>query len=276
MRLNRSVPLYAALMVLLLGALPPARAEGQMEVIPLQHASAEQLLPTVRALLGPDDSASAYNNQLILRASPAKLAEIRLLLQELDVPLRNLMISVRTASEASGSRSGAGISGSVGNEHVRIGTDDGMRRDGARVTVTRRSTQERGDGSQQVRALEGEPAFIATRQDVPQTTQYVDAWGRVQTAVQRQSITTAGIWVTARLQGDQVLLQIRQERGDARDAERVKRAAIGTQLRAGLGEWVPIGGSGATGSSARSGAGHWQTGDAESAQTYIRVDLLDH
>ncbi len=253
----------------------PARAAEQMTVIQLQHAPAENVLPIIQQVVGSEGTATAYGNQLILRASPAKISEVRLLLEELDAPLRNLLISVRTTSDTSSMRSGVGVSGSVGNDNVRVSTDDRYRdRDGATVTVTRRSTSDLSGGTQQIRALEGEPAQIATAQDVPRTTQYVDAWGRVVTQTTQESVTTAGLWVTARLQGDQVLLQLSSQRGDVRDPNQVKRGGLNTQLRARLGEWVPVGGVDSSTARQSSSSGYWQTSGKESAQTYIKVEVM--
>lgn len=278
--MNRfTAPLFASLLcvsLLFFGLIaPPAQAAEQMAVIPLQHAPSENILPIVQQMVGADGTATAYGNQLIVRASPAKISEVKLLLEELDVPLRNLLISVRTSSDSSSTRSGAGVSGSIGNDNVRLSTDGRYRdRDGATVTVTRRSTAELGGGTQQIRAIEGEPALIANSQDVPRTTQYVDPWGRVVTQTQNESVTTAGLWVTARLQGNQVLLQISHQRGNVSNPNEVKRAGIDTQLRAPLGEWVPLGGVDSNSARTSQSSGYWQTSGKESAQTYIKVDVV--
>ena len=71
-----------------------AAAQG-LEIIPLQHRTVEQVLPVLRPLLEPGGTLTGQSNQLIVRASPRNLAEIRSALEAIDRPLRRLQISVR-------------------------------------------------------------------------------------------------------------------------------------------------------------------------------------
>ena len=82
----------ARLILGLLLALLSCAAWAELEVITLQHRSAEEILPIVRPLLDRDGVASGMNNQLILRTSPHNIAEIRKLLDKIDTPLRRLQI----------------------------------------------------------------------------------------------------------------------------------------------------------------------------------------
>ena len=52
-------------------------AQQALEIIPLRHRTVEQVLPVLRPLLEPGGTLSGSRGQLILRASPANLAEIR-------------------------------------------------------------------------------------------------------------------------------------------------------------------------------------------------------
>ena len=61
--------LFAALLCLALLSPLLARAQQEMEVIPLRHRTVEQVLPTLRPLLEPGGALSGMNDQLILRAS---------------------------------------------------------------------------------------------------------------------------------------------------------------------------------------------------------------
>src|SRR5687768_17297058 len=66
-----------------------------LEIIALRHRTPEQVLPALRPLLEPGATLSAHSNQLIIRTSPANLAEIRRALEAIDRPARRLQISVR-------------------------------------------------------------------------------------------------------------------------------------------------------------------------------------
>ena len=74
---------------------PVARGQHALEVIPLRHSTAEQVLPALRPLLEPGGMLTGQYAQLIVRASPANLEEIRRALDALDRPRRRLQISVR-------------------------------------------------------------------------------------------------------------------------------------------------------------------------------------
>lgn len=260
------------LLLLLACLAAPARADQPLTLIPLQHMPAEELLPTLRQVLGEDGSVTAYNNQLILRASPGKVAEIQQLLKQLDVPLRTLLISVRTDSDMGSEQRGASVHGTIGSGRVQI-SNDGDPRTGVRANVIQRSTTALGQGGQQVRAIEGQPALVGTQQNVPRRQQYVDAWGRVVTTVEQEPVNN-GFWVTARVQGNQALIEVRQQRGDIRSREDVRHAAIDTRLQAPLGEWVPLGGTSDARQTSQSGSGRVYTSRQEAANTWIRVDVV--
>ena len=82
-------------LLLLLFASPAALAQGMLEVIPLRHRTADQVIPVLRPLLEPGGALSGQYNQLIVRTSPGNLAQIRTALDAIDQPTRSLMISVR-------------------------------------------------------------------------------------------------------------------------------------------------------------------------------------
>ena len=87
--MKRLIPL----LLLSLGA--SALAQGTLEVIPLRHRTADQVIPVLRPLLEPGGALSGQFNQLIVRTSPGNLAQIRAALDAIDRPQRRLTISVR-------------------------------------------------------------------------------------------------------------------------------------------------------------------------------------
>ena len=77
----KALPLLIWLPLLVL-ANTLAYAAPRTEIIPLDYGMAEDLLPALQPLLHPDERASAYGNQLIIRAEPERLQEIRALLSD--------------------------------------------------------------------------------------------------------------------------------------------------------------------------------------------------
>lgn len=70
-------PLIAAL--LLTGSLT---AHAATVVLPLQHRTSAELLPTAQGFLGKDGTVSAFENTLIVNASPERIDDLRTLLQQ--------------------------------------------------------------------------------------------------------------------------------------------------------------------------------------------------
>jgi hypothetical protein len=210
--------ILAALVTTLLAAV--AVAQTFTEVVPLRSRLPEDVIPAIRPLLGPDEGISAFGGQLIVRATPERMEEIRQLLAQLDHPLRRLVIHVRQRDAHQGSV-------------------------GSTPPVRDLRTLGRNDRSERVQTVEGRPAFIRSGAAVPVPTWQSFGGGVLPFAQQgfEYRDATSGFFVTPRLAGDEVVLEI------ARQAVRpgtgnppvftVKEAA--TTLRTRPGEWVTLG-----------------------------------
>src|SRR4051795_5940511 len=94
-------------------------AQGSLEIIPLRHRTADQVLPALRALMEPGATLTGQGTQLIVRTSPANLAELRQALEAMDRPLRRLQISVRLDEALDASSRGVDAGGRVRNRGTR-------------------------------------------------------------------------------------------------------------------------------------------------------------
>lgn len=205
-----------------------AWAQASLEVIDLRHTTAEQVLPALRPLLEPGGVLTGQRSQLIVRTSPANLAELRRALETLDAPARRLVVSVRFAGESSAERSELAV---------------GVR--GSRIEA--RAREERSTGAervdQRIQVREGGRTRIATGASRPL---------ELRDGTVIQDLAT-GFDVIPRLAGGGVLLEIAPQREVAgtvtRGSVQVLRAA--SLIRARLGEWVELAGVEATGSSQR-------------------------
>jgi hypothetical protein len=230
-----------------------AWSQGALEIIALRHRTVEQVLPVLRPLVEPGGTLSGQGNQLIVRASPANLAEIRRVLDAIDTPARRLMISVRLEDAAHARDSSvdsrvvvrAGESGVSGSAAVRIQDSRGNR-------------DERVD--QRVQVIEGGRAFIASGESrpVPQRSVVRTPSGTVITESTTIQQAASGFEVVPRLAGDIVTLDILQQResfapGRAGAAGAVQGERASSSVSGRLGEWFEL--AGASGSSARSERG---------------------
>ena len=200
---------------LLLACLLPASAlaQGVLEVIPLRHRTAEQVIPVLRPMLEPGGALSGQYNQLIVRTSPANLEQLRAVLEAIDRPARRLQVSVRFDGAAQSASSGL-------QADVRISN----RGSGAdlRLEDRRAAQEERVD--QRVQVLEGSQAWISTGE--------ARVYGQAGT----------GFGVVPRVAGSTVQVDVvaRQEnffRGGA-----IQGAGAASTVSGPLGEWIELGG----------------------------------
>lgn len=264
----------AALLFLVLAVAAPARAE--LEVIPLRHRTVEQVLPAVQPFVERGGAIQGVNGQIIVRASPANIAEIQRLVATLDTPIRRLLISVRQDAAGAERSAGVGVSGNVSGSSgsATVGRPSGPNRVEVGVGALERSADERI--TQQVQAVEGSPAFISAGSSIPVTTTTRGPGGTVTTTTTFQNIDT-GFQVVPRLAGDRVFLDILPQRATpgrfgpgSADVQR-----IATTVSGRLGEWIPLGGVGTESSAQASGIGsRTAAGAATASGVWVRVEEI--
>jgi hypothetical protein len=227
-----------------------------LEVITLKYRNVEQVIPILQPLVAPGGTITGMNNRLILRTTPANLAELKQVLEVIDARPRQLMILVRQDADIERSQRGAQVSGSADLGDAGQVTVPGRPRPGGATVsgggmeaqVYSSEAQRTDRMSQSVRVTEGNAAFIRIGQSVPvQSRQVIVGPGG---AVSQQSTqfrdVDSGFYVTPRVNGDRVTLEI----SSAND--RVINPATGTAsiqrvqtvVSGRLGEWIELGGTG--------------------------------
>lgn len=196
-----------------------ACAMAATEVVNLNNRTSADLLPVAQNFIGKDGTVSAYGNQLIVNAEPARIEGLRALLGQLDTPAKRLLITVDT------------------NENNQQNSGDSQTR------IISYGTASRDGGVQQIQASEGVPALIQVGQSVPLTTTQQDSYGRLQNQTQYRNVTQ-GFYVTASVTGETVHLAISTNR-DRMSQERpdvVNVQSTDTTVSGRLGEWIPLAG----------------------------------
>ncbi len=251
------------LAVALLGFVLPAVVSAQttVEVVPLKYRKSEQVIPVLQPLLGRDSSISGFQNQLVIRATPVEMAQLKRVLADIDTAPKRLLITVRQDADMDRDRREAELSGSIGNQNARItvpgsGSQSGgnvIFRDGddrlrGRVIDSQRSSS--SSTSQSIQVLEGYSAFIRVGESRPVRSRQV-----VRTIVNGQIIdrvvegtdyrdATTGFSVVPRVQGNMVTLDIDPQRETFDDGRRgaVNVQRVVTTVSGRLGEWMDLGG----------------------------------
>jgi type II secretory pathway component GspD/PulD (secretin) len=233
MKLVRSA-LLAVLAAVATAAATPLLAQQALEIIPLRYRTADQVLPALRPLIEPGGTLTGQSNQLIVRASPENMAQIRSALDAIDRPARRLQISVRFDNASQTARQGIEAGGRFSSRDAQVDI---------RAQDARRDSQERVD--QRLQVLEGARALISTGQTrtLPQRQIIQTPAGPIaqQTFIVQEIAT--GFEVVPRVAGSTVTLEIAPQREVAGPGGTVRSERIATTVSARLGEWVEIGGA---------------------------------
>ena len=263
--------LRAAAALLCCAQVSLALAQLTVEIIPLKYRNGEQVIPVLQPLLGRESSISNFQNQLVIRATPAELAQVKRVLASIDTAPKRLLITVRQDADLDRDRREVEVSGSIGNDNARItipgsGSRSGgnvVLRDGddrlrARIVDTQQITRDRT--AQTIQVLEGHSAYIRTGESRPVPNRQVvrtvlngQIVDRVVDSTEYREANT-GFHVLPRVQGDRVTLDINPQR-ESFDEQR--RGAVNTQrvvttVSGRLGEWIDLGGIGDSRSDERS------------------------
>ncbi|MEX2525366.1 MAG: secretin N-terminal domain-containing protein [Gammaproteobacteria bacterium] len=235
-----------------------AQAERmQLEMIPLNHGTPQEILPVIEPLVVEGGTVTASGNQLIIKSTPSNIAEIKQILDSIDTAPRRLMITVRQDVDNMENRSRQSLSGNYSEGDVTIsGGDHSRRRSGIVIrgedsegnTIEYRGrdtlTGSSNHNSHSVQTLEGRPAFIRTGREVPVTDRTTYLYGG--TVVQQDSTrfydATSGFYALPRLSGDRVTLLIAPRLADTGRRGEFDIQEVETTVSGRLGEWIRVGG----------------------------------
>lgn len=250
---------------------PAYAQQDRIEVINLHNRFAEDLIPLLQPVVGSQGVVTGRNNQLIVRATPDKIAQIRQLLGQLDTAPKNLLISVRQAGTDQGDRTRLGASGSV------IVGNQGNSRGGVEIQAEQGNSRRNDNLIQQVQVLDGSEAYIQTGQEIPRTEGYITQYGGIRQEYRSnyyQPVTT-GFYVRPRLSGDQVTLEINPQKQSLGGRGVVETQSMNTLVSGRLGQWLDIGGVNQSSQSQSSGLLRYgQSQQQQNRRIQIKVEVL--
>ena len=257
-------------------------ADYPIEVIQLKSRPLEEVLPVIKPLIGPGETATGMGNNLVLKASPEHVLEIRKLLHEIDRPPKRLLITVSKQGDMARSSSGYSASADIkaGDGQISINspghTVDETR---ARVRIHDSSDQRTRTTGQRVQALEGRPAFIASGSRIPVQgveRYYMNGHPHERRVTQLHD-ASSGFYVVPRISGEYVTLEI-QQRDDRPGMHRgvIRTQSTGTVVRGKLGGWISLGGINTSSNKSHSGPGRSiATQGSVVQQIEVMVECLD-
>ncbi|MBC8285190.1 MAG: hypothetical protein H8E32_15360 [Nitrospinae bacterium] len=242
--------------ILLISFWTASSAAGQtkLEIIPLKNRLVEEVIPTVRSILGKNGTVTGMHGQLIIRAHPNVLREVKQVLSELDSALKNLRITVKQGSRLRLEEKERSVNAEIpiGKEgSVIIGDpdfdglilEDGRINGKIRARLLDKNSQEDDMETQVVVTLEGRPALIHVTQSFPVKEIRNLRSGNVLTqveSIQFKDVRT-GLMVLPRLRGEQVILEVSPQKSRL-NGQNFETFGINTVVRGQIGEWVELGG----------------------------------
>ncbi|HTN29764.1 MAG TPA: secretin N-terminal domain-containing protein [Pseudomonas sp.] len=247
--------LHRAIFTALLAFTQPLLAATAL--IPLQHRSAEELLPVAQALLDEGESLVAHQQQLLVRASLERINELRGVLTQLDVPLRQLLISLDSGP------------GNQPRYRVLAHPDLPARNP---THAPRVLSAGQSGKTLQIRASEGQPAFVQLERSEPRLGFSVDLDGTPYLQSQ-ESESGLDLQLVVRLAGNErVRLDVSARRTELDPKSYGARDSLlgETHLSGRLGEWIEV-----AGESLPITHDQLTTRHTESQPLRIRVEILE-
>ena len=235
-----------------------ALAAMVVEVLPLGFRSSAEILPILRAIVPKPGSVNGFQNQIVIKTTPENLAEVRRVLASLDSAPANLMISVRHTVNDEVRRNLLAAAGQIRNGNVSIsagqptsgtpGLSASVSSSNAAVTVRSVNTVSRTASRdvQSIRVLEGHQAFIHTGQSIPFAQRNVIVSNNnvaVVDGIEYRDVTS-GVYVSPRLNGDRVTLEISPHRDNlsVNGGGQVDVYRTSTVVSGPLGRWIALSG----------------------------------
>jgi type II secretory pathway component GspD/PulD (secretin) len=235
-----------------------------LEVIDLKHRTAQELIPVLQPLVQQGGTLSGQDYKLFVRTTSSNLAELRRAIAQLDRAPRQLLVSVRNASQQQIERERVAVSGTLSTEAAR-----------ARVSADDKNAQRAADGVASVAVLEGHSALINNGSSVPMVTAAA-AGGRrhpwIATQTEYRDLSS-GFIVTPRISGDRVILEVSQQAQTIRNGT-IDSQQLQTQASGRVGDWLALGGIEESSTSTQRGIGTRQYATASDQRSlWIKVEI---
>ncbi len=217
----------------------------ESRIIEVQYRNAKELLSVATPMLSPAGriSSDARTNSLIVVDTPESVERIIELLRRLDRPPIPLRIDVSFQKATDRKRQEVTAEGSVSGDgwEVSRGRSD---EDGAHIRIHDRTRTESRSESISVTTLSGSPAYVTIGTEIPYDRQKAGVcrrYGGCPPTVEFHRVET-GFWVTPRVSGDHIDLEIVPQVADLASGRRIRFAAASTHVVVRPSQWTKIGG----------------------------------
>jgi type II secretory pathway component GspD/PulD (secretin) len=259
--------------------------------IQLSNRPAEEVIPIIKPMLGAGDAITGQGFKIFLRSSSETLAQVKEMIDALDVAAKTLQISVFQGSTRGLGALGIGASIQVESDDASVGIGTGGNKKatgGGSITystsngsgsINSTSTRLRLEDNpiHQVRVTAGTEAYIETGEQIPyfSGTNWIVPKA-VAGGIEYKDVTT-GFYVLPRIHGDNVTLQVspfKNSQSNARGGN-IETQHANTTITGRIGEWLLIGGVTEQLKRAQSGTGSYSSTQSRNNESiWIKADLV--
>lgn len=215
--------------------------DSVMKVVPLANRLASELQPLISPFLESSERIVANHSSLIVKAPPDRQKEIKKLIDQLDSPQNNLIITVlQSKTESAQSLNTAA--------NIRINTAIGRQSNLPSRFQGRFATTETSghlNNQQQVQTLDGKPAYIKIGKIHPVQNLNIQpsGYGYPVISSNTQLIeASTGFRVIPHLSGQKVTLEVIPWSSTMNNNSIINTQSAHTTVTTRLGQWVEIGG----------------------------------
>ena len=233
---------------LLIGLCTLVQAETTFIIIELNHRMAEELVQTIRPLVGDNGVVTAANNQLFIRADKERITEIQQLVAALDTEKHNHKISVSYDAINSQQQDNTSVQGTIKRGNISISNSRNLPNNAAQIQFEQNNSIVTQQNMQFVNVLDGERAFIKSGQIVPYTQEWVvltQRYIQIQTTTNFRDISTGFSLRLSSLgnSSNEFELEITPRIASLNNNGFVDFEELSTTVRVRKGEWFDLGGT---------------------------------
>lgn len=249
-----------------------AFADNKIETIQLNHRLASEVLTEIQPFIPKEAIARASNDFIILQATPQVIAEIKQLINKLDIPAQNLTVSVlKTDTVLSDSQR------SQMSSDILIDKRGGSLEAGIRQWSTNNSRNK--DQQYQARGIAGQAIMITTGQALPQKEQslFLSANGDlgIQTKTTYIDIKNGFQAIANILPNHQVNIQIYPQFATFSKRNGITdRSQLFSSISGPVGVWLEIGQVSSDKNIQQLGVTRYQTHHQQAQFIYIKIDEI--
>lgn len=231
------------------------------------YLPAEKLIPVLEPMLDPEDRITAFRNKLMVKAPRSRQDKLLELLEDIDRPMRNILIQVRYGSgdTRESSQHAIDLHYEDANQGVRIdngATDQdhivvykGSSRDDkiqVRAIARDHFSTENDNSLSQIRVLEGSQGFLQVGEEIP-INHFVLLHPNGYGAPTKYRIVGNGIYVIPRIVKDKVQIELFTSHQRPKSGNSVATTEAQSVLLVEPDVWTPFAGTSTDTSTQKSG-----------------------